>query len=275
MNARSAVLLASLTLAFAPVPALAQAGSVMPAAAQNLPPGFTVQRSAGGYEAAPPPGSLPPDAPAAASSLSSTASGELGPQQHLGMALTSNAYYVFADIIAPPIVYSAFTPVTRGYDFGSYAARAAAEFGSGPFKVMIGADARRYSYPSAGGRVTGLAGQGTGTLPSFDVREYQVDERAGLLLIEPRIYVAVSYLQMGTNANAPPTRGLGTASRSSSIAIAISRCTAACTTTQTSAGTTPSRAFREHSIFRTVSFAMRSASRSLRCASHFCWTWAS
>ena len=203
---RAVVLLSSMMLALAPAVASAQAGSP---AAPSLPPGFTVQQSAGGYEVSPPPGSLPPDAPQAASSMSMTASPELGPQRQLGKAIPSLAHYVVADIIAPPIVYSPLTPVTRGYDFGSYAARAAAEVGLGSYKIMFGADAQRYSYPSATGNVTGLSGQGTGFVPSFDVHEYQIDERAGFLLMEPRLYLGVSYLQMGTTADAPRTRGLG------------------------------------------------------------------
>ena len=207
MIARHAVLLSSLLLVLAPASVSAQLASAP--AAPTLPPGFTVQQSPGGYEVAPPPGSLPPDAPQAASSMSTTASPELGPQRQLGKAIPALAHYVVADIIAPPIIYSPYTPVTRGYDFGSYAARAAAEIGLGSYKIMVGADARRYSYPSATGNVTGLRGQGTGFVTSFDVHEYQIDERVGLMLMEPRLYLGVSYLQMGTNADAPRTRGLG------------------------------------------------------------------
>jgi hypothetical protein len=206
MIARRAILATSVLLALTPAWASAQSAP----AAQVLPPGFTVQQSAGGYEAAPPPGSLPAGAPLDASASSTTASPALGPQQQLGKPLVSAAHYAVADIIAPPVIYSPFTPGTRGDNYGSYAARAAFEVPVGSsYKVMVGADAQRYTYQSTTGVVSGLAGQGRGPLPSFDIREYQVDERAGLLLIEPKIYVGVSYLQMGTTANAPRVRGLG------------------------------------------------------------------
>ena len=206
MIARRAILAASVLLALTPAIASAQTAPV----SQDLPPGFTVQQSAGGYEAAPPPGSLPPNSPPDASASSTTASPALGPQRELGKPLVSAVHYVAADIIAPPVIYSPFTPGTRGDNYGSYAARAAFEFPvAGTYKVMVGAQAQRYAYQSTAGVVSGLAGQGRGPLPSFSVREYQVDERAGLLLTEPKIYVGVSYLQMGTTANAPRVTGLG------------------------------------------------------------------
>jgi hypothetical protein len=205
MIARRALFGAGLMLALMPAIASAQTAPSAPA----LPPGFTMQQSAGGYEVAPPPSSMPASAPAAASSTSTTASPELGPQKHLGQALPSLAHYIVADMIAPPVIYSQYAPVTRGLNSQSYAARAAFEVPLGSYKVMVGADARRYAYRSAGGAFTGLSGQGTGVLPAFDVREYQIDERAGLMLSEPKIYVGVSYLQMGTNGQSPRTRGLG------------------------------------------------------------------
>ena len=210
MIARRALLGAGMILALAPALANAQSAPATPAAAAVLPPGFSVQQSAGGYEAAAPPGSLSGNTPAADSTTSTTASPALGPQRNLGKALPSLAHYVVADIIAPPIIYSPLTPGTRGSNYGSYAARAAFELPLGAYKVMIGADARRYSYQSSAGQISGLTGQGgAGAFSSFNVREYQIDERAGLLVIEPRIYVGVSYLQMGTTFNAPRTRGLG------------------------------------------------------------------
>ena len=205
MIARRALFVASVLLVL--TPALASAQSVPDT--QALPPGFTVQQSPGGYEAAPPPGSLPPGSPDVNAS-STTASPGLGPQRQLGKPLVSAAHYIAADIIAPPVIYSPFTPGTRGDNYGSYAARAAFEVPVGnAYKIMVGASAERYAYQSSAGVVTGLAGQGRGSLPAVSIREYQIDERAGLMLVEPKIYVGVSYLQMGTTANAPRVRGLG------------------------------------------------------------------
>jgi hypothetical protein len=166
----------------------------------------------GGYTTEPSP--QPQSAPAqyggdANSGNDFTASPKLGPQQDLGRRINRTVHYLAADIIAPPVVYDAFSPGTRGLNYRSYAARAAFEVPVGQYDVYVGADARKWTYPTHAGAVTGLAPQGVGILPSFAATDYDSDVRAGLKVTGPRVYATVSYLLRGTNTGEPRERGIG------------------------------------------------------------------
>lgn len=180
-----------------------------PGAAEASP---STVKGPGGYTTEPAPGSQ--SAPAsyggdpAASGNDFTASPPLGPQQNLGQRVNRTVHYVAGDYIAPPIVYNAFAPGTKGTNYRSYAARAAFEIPLGQYDVYVGGEARKYTYQTPSRLVTALQPAGTGFVPSFTASEYDQDVRAGLKVTGPRIYGAVSYLTRGSNFE-PKQHGLG------------------------------------------------------------------
>ena len=136
-----------------------------------------------------------------------TASPPLGPQQHLGLRINRTVHYVAGDYIAPPIVYNAYSPGTKGVNYRSRAERAVFEAPLGQYDVYVGAEARQYTYPSGGRVVTTLGGRGF--VPAFTQTEYDQDVRAGIKVTGPRIYGAVSYLTRGGNSGEPRQHGVG------------------------------------------------------------------
>ena len=137
-----------------------------------------------------------------------TASPPLGPQQNLGQRINRTVHYVAGDYIAPPLIYNAYAGPSKGTKYGSRAARAVFEVPLGQYNVYVGAEARTYQYPTRAGQTTGLAGQGRGFVPTFAASEYDADVRAGIKVMGPRIYGAVSYLVRGSNFE-PPGRNRG------------------------------------------------------------------
>jgi len=55
--------------------------------------------------------------------------------------------------------------------------------------------------------ISGIAGQASIFMRTFDVRDYSIDAHIGFLAIEPRIYAAASVLREGTNADQPTIHG--------------------------------------------------------------------
>lgn len=137
-----------------------------------------------------------------------TSSPPLGPQKNLGKPINRTVHYVAGDYIAPPIVYNNYAPGTKGTNYRSYAGRAVFELPLGQYDVYVGGEARKYSYATRAGLTTGIGAQGRGFVPSFDAVDYDYDVRAGVKLIGPRVYGAVSYLTRGSNFE-PRERGLG------------------------------------------------------------------
>jgi len=163
----------------------------------------------GGPTTLPSPGSLPAPAPYPDPANNDTQSPPLGPQQKLGRALNRTVHYIAGDIIAPPIVYDAFSTGEKGFDGRSYAGRAVFELPLGQYDVYVGADARKWVYPTTAGFVTGIGMAGRGPLPSFAATDYDEDVRAGIKVAGPRLYGAVSYLLRGTTNDEPRVRGIG------------------------------------------------------------------
>ncbi|GAC1582446.1 MAG: hypothetical protein NVS3B7_17900 [Candidatus Elarobacter sp.] len=137
-----------------------------------------------------------------------TASPKLGPQQDLGNRINRTVHYIAGDYIAPPLIYNAYAGPSKGTKYGSRAARAVFEVPLGQYNVYVGAEARKYQYVTRAGLVTGIGRQGRGFVPSFAATEYDEDVRAGVKVMGPRIYGALSYLRRGSNFE-PTERGLG------------------------------------------------------------------
>ncbi len=135
--------------------------------------------------------------------------------------------YISAGYLVPPIVRNEFSAGYPGLRYQSTVLRGAAEFQILPgTAIMLKADLRHYGYPHYGTAGPALLCQGasrnpscvpaigsngtSGTaVPSFAARETQYDLRAGLRVIEPRIYLGASYLQATNNYGYPRLYGYG------------------------------------------------------------------
>jgi hypothetical protein len=91
--------------------------------------------------------------------------------------------FVAGDYIFSPKVYNEFDPGNTGTG-NSFTGRAAAEFPLFGIPWMVAGDYRQYQYPTAGGNVTVVGGNGSTTVPAFTAREYEFDARLGLRVAE-------------------------------------------------------------------------------------------
>lgn len=204
------------TLTLAAVVALCAAASAQSTTQPQTPPNPgaaeaqpSTVKGPGGYTTAPAPGSQ--SAPATYGSDPNsgndfTASPPAGPQQNLGLRINRTVHYVAADYVAPPLIYDEISPGNKGQNYRSYAGRAAFEVPLGQYDVYVGGEARKYTYPAAGGVETTLGGRAF--VPAFSAIDYDADVRAGLKVTGPRIYGAVSYLTRGSNYG-PRQHGIG------------------------------------------------------------------
>ncbi len=119
--------------------------------------------------------------------------------------------YLAGDFIVPPIVSNPFSPGNRGSDTSSFDARGAIEIPFSMTGIMLGGDYRSFTYPHNAGFVNGVAAQPAFFLPATALRSYDVDARVGVKLIDPRIYLGVSYLKRvgGGDATVPAIYGIG------------------------------------------------------------------
>jgi hypothetical protein len=180
-----------------------------PGAAEAQP---STVKGPGGYTTAPAPATNATPAtygsdPASGNGF--TASPPLGPQQNPGVPINRTVHYIAGDYIAPPLVWNAFAGPSKGENYRSYAGRAGFEVSLGQYDVYLGADARKYTYPTRTGLVTGIGTQGRAFVPSFSAVDYDGDVRAGLKVAGPRLYGVVSYLTRGTNTGEPREHGIG------------------------------------------------------------------
>ena len=119
--------------------------------------------------------------------------------------------FVAGDYLILPVVYNELSAGNKGSN--SWAARAGAEFPLLGLPLMIEGDWRSYKYahtslsattlgcpqPNDPGCVT-IVGQSTQVyVVPFTANDQDVDGRLGLKIIDPRIYVGVSYLFRNTN----------------------------------------------------------------------------
>jgi len=137
-------------------------------------------------------------------------------------------FFVAADALFDPKVYNEFSPGNRGGVSG--AGRLGVTFSLGDLAFMAEGDGRQYRYPhrSSPGTYTvnpaliGCSGSsepgcvatvgpvnGSAFVPSFDARDTEFDGRFGIGVANPKIFLAVSYMQRYTNYGYPRQKGFG------------------------------------------------------------------
>ncbi len=127
--------------------------------------------------------------------------------------------YVAGDYIISPKVYNEFTPgTTASNNVGgfSYRLHGALEFTLLNLPWMVEGDYRQYNYqhPCAGAGdpscfVTAIGGLFATSVPAFNMKDYDLDVRFGLRVLNPRIYIGIGYLWRGNNAGYPSQNGVG------------------------------------------------------------------
>ncbi|HZT13534.1 MAG TPA: stalk domain-containing protein [Candidatus Baltobacteraceae bacterium] len=142
----------------------------------------------------------------------------------------TNEVFVAGDYLLGPKVYNEFDPGVKQPNDSSYAARAAVEFNLLSLPWMVEGDYRQWGYQHnttailpantpctanfgvpAGepGCVTLIGGVGQVYVPAFSPKDNDVDGRLGLKVLDPRIYIGVSYLGRWTNYGYPRQSGVG------------------------------------------------------------------
>ena len=132
--------------------------------------------------------------------------------------------FVAGDYLISPKVYDEFNPGTTSSNTGngfSYAIRGAAEFDLFNLPWMLEGDYRQINYPhnctsGVGGAattsdcyVTGIGGNYSTPVASFNVVNYDLDARWGIKVANPRIYVGIGYMWRGNNAGYPSQSNIG------------------------------------------------------------------
>jgi len=139
--------------------------------------------------------------------------------------------FIVGDYILSPKVYNEFSPGNTGKS--SYAFRGGIEFSLFNLPWMLEGDYRQYQYPhnqgvatppgyapdnpltnacpvvGDQGCVTVIGGQGQTFVPAFTARNYNFDARLGLKVADPRIYVAVGYMNENGNYGYPNLKSVG------------------------------------------------------------------
>jgi hypothetical protein len=128
-------------------------------------------------------------------------------------------HYVAGDYIISPKVYNEFSPGTTASNNTngfSYRLHGALEFSLFNLPWMVEGDYRQYNYqhncPSIGAascNVTAIGGLFQTAVPSFTVRDYDMDAHFGLRVLNPHIYIGVGYMWRGNNAGYPSQNGVG------------------------------------------------------------------
>ena len=139
--------------------------------------------------------------------------------------------FVAGDYIISPKVYNEFSPGNTGSNTNggfSYRLHGAWEFDTIGLPWMIEADYRQFNYPhfqgpnTAGyapgqlcsgaydpGCVTAIGGQFQTFVPAFTARDYDLDARLGLKVLDPRIYIGVGYMWRSGNYGYPKLSNVG------------------------------------------------------------------
>jgi len=128
--------------------------------------------------------------------------------------------FLAGDYIISPKVYNEFSPGNTGNN--SFAARGAMEFDALSIPWMIEGTFERYQYPhncnadvatatySPGCYVTAIGGQfSTPVLTSNPPSDQDWDVRLGGRILNPRVYLGVSYMFMSNNYGYPNLQGFG------------------------------------------------------------------
>jgi hypothetical protein len=128
------------------------------------------------------------------------------------MATPYHDLYVAGDYIISPKVYNEFSPGTtacNNCNGFSYRLHGAVEFDLFNLPWMVEGDYRQYNYQHPNGLVTAIGGQFQTFVPQFNVRDYDLDARVGLRVLQPRIYIGVGYLWRSNNAGYPAINNVG------------------------------------------------------------------
>jgi hypothetical protein len=139
-------------------------------------------------------------------------------------------FYVAGDYIISPKVYNEFSPGNSGSNTNgfSYRLHGATEFNVASLPWMVEADYRQINYPhnqgpntqgyTAGqscslgydpGCVTAIGGQFNTFVPAFTARDYDLDTRLGLRVLDPRVYIGVGYMWRSGNYGYPKLSNVG------------------------------------------------------------------
>ena len=149
--------------------------------------------------------------------------------------------FVAGDYIISPKVYNEFSPGNTGSNSNggfSYRVHGAWEFNVASLPWMIEGDYRQYNYPhnqgvatdptgvngaipgsecgtpgsaplGDPGCVTALGGQFQTFVPAFTARDYALDARLGIKVLDPKIYVGVGYMWRSGNYGYPHLSNVG------------------------------------------------------------------
>jgi hypothetical protein len=128
------------------------------------------------------------------------------------MATPYHDLYVAGDYIISPKVYNEFSPGTTACNTCngfSYRLHGAVEFDLLNLPWMVEGDFRQFNYQHPNGNVTVIGGGGSTFVPAFNARDYDLDARVGLRVLQPRIYIGVGYIWRSNNAGYPSVNGVG------------------------------------------------------------------
>jgi hypothetical protein len=140
--------------------------------------------------------------------------------------------FIAGDYVISPKVYNEFSPGNTGNNSNggfSYRIHGAWEFNVASLPWMIEGDYRQTNYPHnqqatnipAGaacgyngvgfdpGCVTAIGGQFQTFVPAFTVRDYDLDARLGLKVLDPKIYIGVGYMWRSGNYGYPKMNNVG------------------------------------------------------------------
>jgi hypothetical protein len=140
--------------------------------------------------------------------------------------------FVAGDYIISPKVYNEFSPGNTGNNNNggfSYRVHGAVLFNLLSLPWMVEGDYRQTNYPHnssstsipAGaacgyggvgfdpGCVTAIGGQFQTFVPAFTVRDYDLDTRLGLKVLDPKIYIGVGYMWRSGNYGYPKLNNVG------------------------------------------------------------------
>jgi len=122
--------------------------------------------------------------------------------------------YVAGDYIISPKVYNEFSPGTTGNNNNggfSYRIHGAGEFNLFNLPWMVEADYRQYNYQATNQFVTAIGGLFSYqpvTVP-FVGRDYDLDTRLGLRVLNPRVYIGIGYMWRSNNEGYPAMSSFG------------------------------------------------------------------
>ena len=143
----------------------------------------------------------------------------------------TNEVFLAGDYLLGPKVYNEFDPGVKQPNDSSYAVRGAAEFNLFDLPWMVEGEYRQFGYqhnatvtPAGGpntpcnavtvpagepGCVTIIGGNGQVWVAPFSPRDQDVDGRLGIKVLDPRVYLGVSYLARSGNYGYPRQSGVG------------------------------------------------------------------